>query len=94
MLEQLALRTPLTIHATNEQDLNPRPCTVNYQLSVLVHEMISIESGENPTRMLTWKPTAVIRHHSIMPRSHDDRFPVPLWKTWFCSSLGVPFQSS
>ena len=26
----------------------------------------------------------------IMRRSHDDRFPIPLWETWFCSSLGVP----
>ena len=24
-----------------------------------------------------------------MCRSHDDRFPLPLWETWFCSSLGV-----
>ena len=27
MLEQLALRTPWTIHVTNEHDLNPRSCT-------------------------------------------------------------------
>ena len=20
----------------------------------------------------------------------DDRFPLPLWETWFCASLGVP----
>ena len=26
----------------------------------------------------------------IQSRSHDDRFPIPLWETWFCQSLGVP----
>jgi len=41
MLEQLALRTPMTIHATNEQDLNPRSCTSNDHPSVLAHEMIA-----------------------------------------------------
>ena len=41
--------------------------------------------------MLPWKPTAFINH--IMSRSHDDRFPIPLWETWFCSSLGVPIPS-
>ena len=25
-----------------------------------------------------------------MSRSHDDSFPIPLWETWFCQSLGVP----
>ena len=77
MLEQLALHTPLTIHATNEQDLDPRPCTVNDHLSVFAHKMMVIDPGEKPTHMLTWKTTAFIRH--IMPRSHDDRFPIPLW---------------
>ena len=88
MLEQLALRTPMTFHATSEQDLNPRSCAVNDHPSVLAHEMMAIEPGEKLTRMLTWKPTAFISH--IQPRSHDDRFPIPLWKTWFCQSLGVP----
>jgi hypothetical protein len=41
--------------------------------------------------MLTWKTTAFISH--IQPRSHDDRFPIPLWETWFCQSLGVPIPS-
>ena len=95
MLESLALRTPLTIHATNEQDSNPRPCAVNDHPSVLADEMMSIEPvyqpGEKPTRMMTWKPTAFLSH--IMPRSHDDRFPMPLWETWFCSSLGVPIPA-
>ena len=25
-----------------------------------------------------------------MCRSHDDHLPVPVWETWFCSTLGVP----
>jgi hypothetical protein len=56
--------------------------------SVLAHEMMTIESGEKPTRILTWKTTAFLSH--IHPRSHEDRFPIPLWETWFCRSLGVP----
>ncbi len=43
---------------------------------------------KKPTYMLTWKTTVFISH--IQPRSHDDRFPIPLWKTWFCQSEGVP----
>ncbi len=42
------------------------------------------------THMFTWKPIVFIRH--IQPRSHDDRFPMPLWETWFCSSLDVPIR--
>ena len=53
--------------------------------------MMAIEPGEKPTRMLTWKTTAFISH--IQPRSHDDHFPIPLWETWFCQSLGVPIPS-
>ncbi len=41
--------------------------------------------------MLTWKTTAFLSH--IQPRSHEDRFPIPLWETWFCQSLGVPIPS-
>ena len=53
-------RTPLTIHVTNEQDLNPRSYSTNDHLSVL------------------------------SSRDDGDRFPVRLWETWFCSTLGVP----
>jgi hypothetical protein len=53
--------------------------------------MMAIEPSEKPTRMLTWKPTTF--HSHIMPRSHDDRFPMPLWETWFCSSLGGPIPA-
>ena len=38
--------------------------------------------------MITLKSTTFIRH--IQPRSHGDSFPLPLWETWFCQSLGVP----
>jgi hypothetical protein len=50
--------------------------------------MMAIEPGENPTQMLTWKTTSFNSH--IQSRSHDDHFPIPLWETGFCQSLGVP----
>jgi hypothetical protein len=53
MLEQLTLRTPLTIDATKEQDLDPRPCSYIEHPSVLAHEMMKIEPGEKPSRKLT-----------------------------------------
>ena len=53
MLEQLTLRTPLTIDATKEQDLDPRPCSNIEHPSVLAHEMMKIEPGEKPSRKLT-----------------------------------------
>jgi hypothetical protein len=74
-----------------EQDLNPRPYTVNDHPSVLSHEMMVIDPGEKPTRILTWKTTAFLSH--IQPRSHEDRFPLPRWETWFCQSLGVPIPA-
>ena len=88
MIDQLTLHTTLTIHETNEQDLNPRSYSVNDHPSVLVDEILEIEPGEKPTHMLTWKPTDFLSH--IQSRSHDDRFPLPLWETWFCQILGVP----
>ena len=91
MLEQLTLRTPLTIDATKAQDLNPGPCSNIEYPSVLVHEMMAIEPGEQPSRKLTWKPTAWISH--IMRRSHDDRLRLPVWEAWFCSTLGVPIPA-
>jgi hypothetical protein len=91
MLEQLTLRTPLTIDATKAQDLNPGPCSNIEYPSVLAHEMMAIEPGEQPSRKLTWKPTAWISH--IMCRSHDDRIPLPFWEAWFCSTLGVPIPA-
>ncbi len=40
-----------------------------------------------PTHMFTRKTTDFLS--LIQPRSHDDHFPIPLWETWFCQSLGV-----
>jgi hypothetical protein len=40
----------MTFHSTSEQDLNPRSDTVNDHPSVLSHEMMVIDPGENPTR--------------------------------------------
>jgi hypothetical protein len=61
-------------------------------VSILPHEMTVIEPGENPnpTRTLTWKSLDFLRH--IKCRTNDDRFPLPLWETWFWSSLGVPLE--
>ena len=36
-------------------------------------------------------PTVFLSH--IISHSHDDRFPIPLWETWFSSSLGVPIPA-
>ena len=79
MLAQLAPHTPLTIHATNEQDLNPRTCPVNDHPSVLVDEMLVIEPGENPTLMLTWKSTVFLIH--IMSQTLDNALVVNLVST-------------
>ena len=51
IVDQLTLHTPLTIHTTIEQDLNPRSCTVNDCPPVLVDEMLVIEPGEKPKRV-------------------------------------------
>jgi hypothetical protein len=88
MLQQLAFHAQQTIQATSVQDLDPRPCADNAHTSVLPHEMVAIEPGENPTRTLTWKSLAFLSH--IKCRTNDDRFPLPLWETCLCSSLGVP----
>jgi hypothetical protein len=53
--------------------------------------MMTIEPGEKPTCILTWKTTTFIIH--MQSRSHDDHFPIPLWETWFCQSLGVPIPA-
>ncbi len=84
--------SPLTIDVTKDQDLDPRPCSNIEHLSVLGHEMMSIEPGVKPSRKLTWKPTAWIRH--IMCRSHDDHLPMPVWEVWFWSTLGVQIPTS
>jgi hypothetical protein len=64
---------------TSEQDFNPRPSTVNVHPSVLTHEMMTIDPGKKTTHILNWKTTTFLSH--IQSRSHDDRFPIPLWET-------------
>ena len=56
MLQQLAFHAQQTVQATIP------PCADNAHASVLPHEMMVIEPGENPTRTLTWKPLACLRH--------------------------------
>ena len=90
MLEQLVFRAQHSVQATRAQELHPRPCVDNDHPSVLDHEMMVIEPDENPTRTLTWKSMDFLSH--IKRRTNDDRFPQPLWETWFCSGLGVPIS--
>jgi len=83
----------MTIHTTNEQDLNPRPwesMTTLLWVTLCCHTRWwrLNQAGENPTGVFTWKPTSFINR--IQSRSHDDSFPLPLRETWFCQSLGVP----
>ena len=91
MLQQLTFHVQQTIQATSVQDLDPRPCVDNTHVSVLTHEMSVTEPCKNPTRTLTWKSLTFLRH--IKRRTNDDRFPLPLWETWFCSRLGVPIPT-
>jgi hypothetical protein len=65
----------------------PRPCANQAHPSVLAHEMLVIEPGEIPSRMLTWK-LGFLSH--IKRRLHDDHIQLPLWETWFCSRLDIP----
>jgi hypothetical protein len=55
--------------------------------------MAAIEPSEIPSGSgtLSWKPLAFLSH--IKRRTNDNRFPLPLWETWFCSSLGVPIPA-
>ena len=88
IIEQLAFHAQPSVQDTSAQDLNPRPCADNAHKSVLVHEMMVIEPGENATRTLIWKqlkPMDFLSH--IKCRTNDDRLPLPLWENWFCSSV-------
>ena len=76
ILQQLARHTQQTIQGTSTQDLDPHPCVDSTHVSVLPHEMMTIEPGENPTRTLTWKSLSYLNH--IKRRINDDRFPLPL----------------
>ena len=57
-------------------------------LSTPVPWKTNIASSPN-TRMLE----QLALRTPIRGGSHDDRFPMPLWETWFCSSLGVPIPA-
>ncbi len=59
--------------------------------SVLPFEMYNIESGEPPSRSLSWKPLVFLSH--IKKRTNSDRFPLSLWEVWFCSTIGVPIPA-
>ena len=47
MIEQLVFHAQLTIHTTNKQDLNTRPCADTVHPPVLDHELMVIEPGGN-----------------------------------------------
>ena len=62
MLEPLVFRAQHSVQATGAQELHPRPCADNVHTSVLPHETMTIELGENPTRTLTWRSLAYLNH--------------------------------
>jgi hypothetical protein len=72
MLQQLTFHAQQTVQATSAQDLDPCPCADNTHASVLPHEMMVIEPGENLTSTLTWKPLGYLSQ--IKRRSNDARF--------------------
>ena len=76
------------LRTTSVQDLDPRPSANNDHVSVLAHEMTTIEPGEKPSRTLTWKPLVFLSH--IKCRTNDDRFSDSQWEFFFFSILGVP----
>ena len=83
----------VNIHATSVQGLHPRPCTDNVHPSVLDHEMMAIEAGENSSRRLTWKPTDIhiqYSQHMIIGSSYRD---LALFLTR-CSTFGPDMTSS
>jgi hypothetical protein len=79
IVHQLVFHTQKIIPTTSIQDLNPRPCVDNTNVSDLPFEMEAIEpgDGEIPTRKLTWKPLGWLSH--IKSRTIDDLFPLELW---------------
>ena len=91
MIQQLVFHEQQIIKVTSVQDLDPRTCSNNAHVSVLTHEMVSIEPGENPSGTLTWKPLGFLNH--IKCRTNDERFSSSQWESFFCSSLGVPTRA-
>ena len=78
MLHPWVLHASQKIKATSTQDLDPPTLTVNDHPSVLPHEMYVLESGDPPSRILTWKPLGFLSH--VKRRTNDDRFPIALWE--------------
>jgi hypothetical protein len=91
MLQQLTLHSQQVIRPTSTQDLDPRLLANNDHPSILPFEMHAIEPGETPSRVLKWSPLGFLSH--IKRRTIGDRFPLPLWEVWFCSTLGVPIPA-
>jgi hypothetical protein len=91
MLQQLALHTQQITETTSTQDLDPRPLTNNDHRSVLPFEMYTIQSGEPPSRSLSWKPLGFLSH--IKQCTNRDRFSLSLWEVWFCSTIGLPIPA-
>jgi hypothetical protein len=87
MLQQWAFHTKRINKATRTQDLDPFPLANNDHASVLPFEMYALESGEQQSRTLNWKPLGFLSH--LKRRANDDRFPLSLWEVWFCSTFGV-----
>ena len=91
MLQELVFDTEQTIKTTSTKDLDVLPLSNNDHSSVLSFEMYTLESGETPSRTLTWNPLGFLRY--IQCRTNDDRFPSSLWEVWFRSTLGTPIPT-
>jgi hypothetical protein len=70
MLEQWALHKPQTIKTTSTEDLDPVSLADNDHPSVLTHELFVLETGDPPSRTLTWKTLGFLRH--VKRRTNDD----------------------
>ncbi len=52
--------------------------------------MMTIEAGEKPHVHAYLEIYSLHQPYPVAFSLDDDRFPIPLWETWFCQSLGVP----
>ena len=68
--QQLVFHIQQSIRSTSVQDLDPRSWTNNTHVSVLTHEIVTIEPSENPTQTLTWKPLDFLNH--IKRRTNEE----------------------
>ncbi len=87
MLEQLALR-----HTENF----PRDKWTRFETSTFLSQWPSfcvvVWDDDDWTWWKVYVHTYLEIISHIQSRSHDDHFPIPLWETWFCQSLGVPIS--